>query len=251
MAFTLIAFSESIDAGGIYANIAAVKDQTLKTAGDYIYVPIQNLVIGVLAMIGASGSVARINSPSLRRTNPYYVNPPVLGIVPSEGRDDVYFPQNPLVLTTNEPVETNIIADPAAAEQVTTLLWIADQPPQPVSGAVYTVRATITLAQLAGAWAFSELTFLDELPTGDYALVGARCVAAGGVGFRFVPIGYSERPGGVVAQTVGNRDPYGQRMGSLGEWFSFNTVQPPGVEMISSVAVGSATYNIYLDVIAK
>lgn len=247
--FTTVCYSESQDAAAAEVNMAAVVDESIKVTGDNIYIPKSKFVVGLAGFIGTTGTYAKLSSPSLKAVNPLHVATPNLVLVPGAGLDETFFPDNPVELTENEPVQFKFYADPAAAEQGSAVLFLTEGAITPVKGKTYCVRATVTLALVAGAWAYSELTFIDELPTGYYKCVGAKVVAATAVAFRFVPIGYYERPGGLVAQTAGVRDPYHQRYGRLGEWFQFNTVQPPGLQIMSSAAAASATYNVYVDII--
>lgn len=247
--FTTVAFAESLDPAGVMVNLAAVIDQHVKTSGDYITVPSLNQIVGAYACAGTVADEARLVSPALRRTNPYYITPVEGAIAPSVDPLMMYHPESPIVLDVNESLETQHDGDPAAAEQLATIVWLADGPITPISGEIFTVNAHITLAQVVNSWEFSEITFPDSLPVADYDVVGARLVCSGGIAFRFVPVGEANRPGGVCASAVNAKDPWSQRFGRMGVWFSFNTVQPPGVEVLGSAAAGSATYELYIDLI--
>jgi len=247
--FSLIAFSESIDPAGVFEKLTAVADQHIKTAGDGITIPAMNNIIGAFSAQGTVPAESRLVSPSLRRINPFYITPVENALFAGNMPAMMYRGDNPIVLDVNETLEVECDANPAGAEQLSVLVWLADGSVVVVSGEVWTVNCHITLAQLAGAWAFSEITFPDSLPVGDYQIIGARAQIAGGVGFRFVPVGAAHRPGGIVAQDTGSHDPWAQRFGRLGVWAEFNTVQPPGMEVMSSAAAGSATYECYIDVI--
>ncbi len=247
--FTVVAYSESQDEAGAMTRMAAVADQHIRAAGDDIVVPPFNNIIGAASMCGAAvPHEARLVAPSLRRTNPYYITPVELAIVPGTVPAMVLHPESPVPLELNETLNAENSANPAAAEQHTVVVLLSDGAIQPVTGPIRTINAEVTLALVAGAWVFSALTLPDALPVGDFKVVGARLVAAAATAFRFVPVGAAHRPGGLVANTVAGQDPYGQRMGILGEWFTFNTVNPPGVEVLSSAAAGAATYQMYIDI---
>jgi len=247
--FTTIAYSKSQDEAGIMTKIAAVEDQHVKTSGTTITVPMLNQIIGSYACLGANADEARLISPSLRRTNPLYITPVEAAIAPSADPLMMYHPSNPIPLDVNESLEAENDCDPDPAEQHAIIVFLADGVQAPVSGEIFTINAHIALAQVVDSWKFSEITFPDSLPVSDYSVVGARLVAAGGIAFRFVPVGAAHRPGGISASAVNGKDPWNQRFGRMGVWFSFNTVQPPGIELLGSVAVGSATYELYIDVI--
>lgn len=247
--FSLVAFSESIDPNGIHTRMAAVPDQTIRTTGDQVTIGEMNMIVGAYATVGTLGDECRLISPSLRRFNPLYITPVELALSPPTHSKMVYHGDNPIPLKTNEALEVENNSNPAAVEQQSVVVWLSDGPQVPVTGDIYTVNLNTTITLLAGEWAFAELDFPDSLPVGQYSVVGARCEVANGVAFRFAPIGSAVRPGGVCAPDVGGIDPYNQRWGRLGNWFEFNTVQPPGVEILSSAAAGAATYDIFIDVI--
>lgn len=250
--FTVVAFSESQDEAGAMAKMAAVEDRHIKTSGDKITVGNLNQLIGAFAAVGTLGDEARLVSPSLRRVNPYYITPVELGLVPEATPAMLFHPDSPVPLDVNESLEAENDANPAAAEQHTVVVFLADGVQNPAVGAIQTINAHITTALVVGSWEFSEIVFPDSVPVNrDFDIVGARLVCAAGVAFRFVPVGESHRPGGLCVAASGNHDPWFQRMGRLGAWLTFNGVQPPGIEVLGSAAAASATYELYLDVIPR
>lgn len=244
---TIIAFSESQDPGGVFTRMAGVPDQHVKVQGDGIWVPDFNRLLGGIACVGTLGVQARLVAPSLRRINPYYIQPVNLALFPGTDLVHNVSGNSAIALDINEALECENNSDPAAGEQQTVVVALAPAPLDAVKGEIFTVVATVTLAQLAGEWSFAELDFVDELPVGAYKVVGMACVAAGAVAARLVPVGLAYRPGGPAMNAEDDQGYDMFRNGNLGEWFSFETVQPPGIEIISSAAAGSATYQIYLD----
>ena len=81
---TIIAWSEDQDPGGVMTKMAGVPDQHVKVQGDGIWVPEFNKLLGGIACIGSTGGEARFVAPSLRRMNPYYVQPVNMSILPHE-----------------------------------------------------------------------------------------------------------------------------------------------------------------------
>lgn len=247
--FHVVAFSESQDPGGATVNVAGVTDGSVKVAGDYIYVPeFAPKLVGAVAYAGTTGVYCRLNSPSLRRVNPWYITPIAQELYPAANvigciNSNIVAPLEP-----NEALEAEINSNPAAAEQNTIVAFLADQNLSPVQGRMYTIRASITLALVAGAWASSAITFEDNLPVGNYKIVGAQLVADVAVAFRFQPIGGYHRPGGIASADEDLTDKNLFRYGKLGEWMTFNTQTPPNVEVLSSAAAGAATYYIYIDI---
>lgn len=258
MPFTVGAFSQSLDPGGVYTRLAGVtNDQTLKVQGagnvDIIVPEVYNKIIGAVGLVGTLGGDCRFTSPRLRRYNPFYAVPTIELLVPPSVHPIWTRPDLPVNLDSTEQLNFEENSDPAAAEQHAGIVLLADGPISPITGEFFTVRATITLALTAGSWAFSQLTIIDNLPIGNYAVVGARVVAATGVAFRFVPVvgGNNQRPGGLCCVDTDDIDDWHFRRGFMGEWFTFNTTQLPGVEILGSAAVGGTTYQVYIDLTPK
>lgn len=246
---TTIAFSESLDEAGVFANIAAVPDQHIRTQGDFIYVGNQNKIIGAFAAVGALGDLVRLVSPSIRRINPFYIECVELAIDPADDVFNVFHPEAQIPLDPNEGLECESNANPAAAEQHTVVVFTTDGNVTPVTGPITSVRFTINVALTAGTWAMSEIVLQDDIPVGNYQVVGASMVIDGCNAFRFIPIGGSHRPGGIPVPTAEGAIPYYQRYGRLGVWFTFNSVQLPAVEVLGSAAAVAADYEGIMDVI--
>lgn len=244
---TIIAFSESQDPGGVFVKMAGVPDQHVKVQGDGIWIPDFNRILGGIACIGSTGGEARVVSPSLRRMNPYYIQPVNMALFPGTNIVHNVSGNSAITLDINESLECENNSDPAAGEQQTVGVVLAPSALSPIQGEIFTVNATVTIALIAGQWSFGEIDFIDELPVGTYGVVGMSVVAATAVLARMVPVGLAYRPGGPAMNAQNDAGYEMFRNGNLGEWFKFDSVQPPGIEILSSAAAGSATYQIYLD----
>lgn len=250
--FTVVGFSESIATAVADQNIAAVQDQHIKTQGDSIFVNEFNRLIGAAAFVDAAALNAFLTSPSLRRFAEHYIRPLCLGIVPGADAQHDVDPQRIMLLDIDEQLQAEFNGIVAGATQKSILAFLANSEITPVKGQIFTARVQITLALIAGAWAFSEMIFVDELPVGNYDIVGADFVVAGGVAFRFVPVGGFNRPGAPCQQLVSGADNTKTfRNGRLGVWCSFPHNSIPGVEILGSAAAVSATYEGYVDLIKK
>jgi len=271
MAFTILAYSESVAEGGNFTKISAVVDQTIKTNGTKAYVGKLDKLLGAVAFLGETGQEARLVSPSLRAVNPFYlapVNKSLYGGILKTFVTSVDFTnstttsdsiieqvvaridiENPIPLVENEALECETKATTTNAEQHTVLVYLSDGALSPVKGQFYTINANVDIALTAGKWEFAEITFPDDLPIANYKVVGARAVIPTAVGFRFVPVGVNVRPGGLCVSDPSAPDLTLQRYGMSGEWFEFNAVQPPGIEVLGSEDVSAKTYELYIDVV--
>ncbi|MBA7590087.1 hypothetical protein ES708_32189 [subsurface metagenome] len=135
------------------------------------------------------------------------------------------------------------------AEELVTGVFLAPGAVPPVNGEIFTLNCTADVTAVLHEWGYSEITFPDSLPVGNYRIVGARVCRANAVVFRFVPVGAAWRPGGICVQNADDLDPDLQRFGGLGNWFTFNSIQPPGIEILASSAAGGGAFEVYIDVI--
>lgn len=251
--FTTIAFSASLDAAGVFANIAGVVDQHIKVEGDSIYVNEFNRLIGAMACLGNTvPGECRIVSPSIRRLSPYYIHPVIDQIYPTTYVGVDMFPKCPVLLDIDEQLEVEADSNPAAAEQHTVIMWLANQEIVPAKGTVFTVKATTTVALVAGSWEYAALSFADDLPVGSYDVVGMHVGCDEGVAARLVPVGSINRPG-VPCVSLQLYQEFTRifRKGNLGVFCSFPHNNKPGIEILGSAAEASDTYDVYLDLIKK
>lgn len=245
-----VAFSESQDLGGVLGNIAGVADPSVRVQGDDIVVPAQvNQIFGALACAGASATQVRLISPSLRQVNPYEINPCILALVPPAELPLQLHEASPMPLAYNEALNAQLNSNPAAAEQATVVVFLTDKAIAPVTGKIYHARFTINVALVAGAWANAAIAFDDDLPSGVYRCVGSNLVCATAVAARWYPVGASWRPGFPIAQLASGHMDQKFRNGALGEWFSFDQVQPPTIDVLSSAAAAAADYVGVMDLI--
>ncbi len=271
MGFTIIGFSEEISENGAFTKINAVPDQSIKTSGTKFFVGKSNKLIGAVAFLGEKGKSARLISPSLRATNPFYlmpVNKSLYGGILKTFVTSVDFtnsavttdtiveplvsrldPENVIELVENESLECETLTEVSTPEQHSVIVYLSNQEISPLKGNFYTINAKVSIPLEQGVWKFAEIEFPDELPIGNYKVVGARAIIPKAVAFRFVPVGSIVRPGGIPVADESAKDLFYARYGRLGEWFEFSPVQAPGIEVLGVDDVAEAEYDIYMDII--
>ena len=245
--FTLSGWSEEVAADTTSEKLTAIPDEHIKTEGDNIIVPELNKLIGIYG-IGLTGQNAQITSPSLRRTALLDVAPIEVGASPAWPPDPILQNENYTELDVDEHVSAYMgNSDGAVARQQSVFAWLADDQAKPISGRVYTVKATSAGTVVAYAWGSCSLVMSQELPVGVYQLVGARMQSAAGIVFRFVFVGGIWRPGMVCVAGLTDKDPDKARYGGLGVWGTFAHNKLPTIELLSSSTAGAGT--LYLDLI--
>ena len=244
--FTLVGYTESQDSSSL-TNVAALADPHIRVSGDDIVVPPSLTYVGGVYAIGASISRAQLVSPSIRRRYPLEVTPVEIAAEPADPVK--YFPlfDTPIQLDEDEALNFQAAENGAGAQQSSGFVWLCDGPVSPITGAeIFTIRATNTSTLTAYAWTNGALTFNDSLPSGEYALVGARGSSAGLIAFRFVFSQYAWRPGAIGMDTVGEVGAPIFRFGRLGTWGEFSHNTPPTVDFLSLSADTSQTVDLDL-----
>lgn len=249
--FTTVAFSGSVNEAGAWTNIPAAPDPHIHTEGNYIYIGEYNKLIGAKALVGTAPLQVQLDSPSIRRINPYYINQLEPVIVQAGNVQKTFHPTAIVPLGVNEGLECLANGTPGGAEQHTVIVFLAPTPLNRVDGNVYTVHFECTPTLAAGVWAYSEIVLVDDVPVGTYDVVGARVESDTSIAFRFNPVGGPYRPGGMCVPSNAYKEPNLQRFGGLGVWFTFNSVQLPGIELLDSAATGAEKQSGYFDLIPK
>ncbi len=247
----LAAYAESIDPGAALVPITAVNDDSVFTAGDDIRVPVQlPFLIGEAALISATTpDQAQVQSPSLRQVANIDVEPCSTGLVFDDPAEVAMHPKSPVPLRGDESMEFYVNSDPAGAEMHYGLIWFGDGAQQEVHGDIFSVRATAAVTGVADAWVNGGLVFAQDLPVGNYDVVGMRVRAAGLVAARLNFIGGAWRPGCPGAVAIDDKIDRQFRYGGMGIWGTFHTNTPPSIEVLAAAAGISVV--VILDLIAR
>lgn len=246
--FHLGAFYQSVDPGGIFSAINAVREEMIFTNGQDFRVPtgLAN-IIGKAALIAdASGVRAQIASPSLRIIANLDVEPVVLAATFGSPPEQIYHPDAPIPLVADEALNFFVQSNPAAAADHFGLVFLSDGAQQAVTGPFFTIRCTAAIQQVAGAWVNGTLAFGQTLPAGRYAVVGMRCRSTDGVAARLVFPEMVARPGVAVVNAIGDLDPWAVRFGRSGIFGEFPHTNPPTMDILGGVAAAQV---VHLDIV--
>ncbi len=241
------------DPGGAFNALTALADQHVTVTGDDIRIPTLNQIIAVAG--GAENAVAprmRLVSPSLRRRSNFLISPlnvaAAAAVEPGSPQAVVDLRSQPLPLVLNENLNAEVLSDPVAVQVQWAVVWLADGPVAPVTGAVFSVRATSSTALTANVWSNVAITFDEDLPRGRYQVVGLRPQSAGCIAARLVFVGGAGwRPGALGTDAVEDIQHWMFRYGMLGVYGEFEDIEPPTVDFLSVSA--DATQELYLDLI--
>lgn len=228
-------------------NINPVNDPSLRTNGAFLYVPtiVPNL-LGVYAF-GTGITQAQLQSPTLRQFALYDVAPMDQAVDPASPQGVSMRNLSPFALPPNEALQAFTTNSGGTATQNTLAVWFSDGPAAEVDGSILTVRFTATNLAATYTWNNVAITLGQSLPVGTYNCVGARVESAHVDLFRFYPVGATARPGGIAVSAANIPDPFFQRYGRMGVWFTFDQLVLPSLDLFASTGSGSVVG--YLDLI--
>lgn len=234
MAFTVVAFYQVVDEGGVYTEIDPVPDEHVRVEGKAIFVPSLTRLLGYCAFLGSTASGAYLDAPSLRRTALMYLAQIQPLTVPDIDSMPVLNPEGLVELVATEGLKFVAKADPTTAEAHSCIVFLGNEEVREIEGPYYAMEFTVTGTVTAGKWSNLAIMPIQALPAGKYQLVGANVVASGGLAYRFVIPGYDWRPGGICAPSTRAHLHSIFGPGMLGVWGEFEHTLLPTLQLLST-----------------
>lgn len=245
-------WGEDIDGAGITTQLAALRDPLLAISGDTLRVPSLSQIAMLAGGIGSGGTgQLTLVAPVLRGIGNFTIAP-----VNGNADADVEVDDPPKLVDLrdrllqmkageNATVEFNSNTTSAAWQWVLAMFTDGLQPAP--AGEVRSLRFTNSDTLAAREWSNGDLTPVEELPSGDYAVIGMRAVSATLIAARCVPIGAGWRPGCLGGDVDNYEDHPMFRYGGLGEWFRFKHDEIPSVDFLADSA--DSDQDVILDVV--
>lgn len=110
-----------------------------------------------------------------------------------------------------------------------------------------TIRASATITAVAGQWAPGNLTLAQDLPSGQYEIIGCAAYGTGLQAVRFRMPGAGLAPGVLAEQAAGEFLLNNQRWGQMGSFGSFQNSLIPIVEITGTA--GSIAVTLFIDIV--
>lgn len=245
MHHTSIYFASVADA--TLAELTAQSDQIIAIQNSHLFPP-RDLPLWAVYALGTTVRRQRISTPKTRQIAIPQVSPMEQAALPADNPAVMDLRRMPYFLPREEEIAIEHFQNVGMAQDGWSVLFFGYEndarqmspTPAPV-GDLTVLRATGTTTQTADAWSDITLTYDQQLPVGNYAVVGAQCFAATGIAFRLILDGQYPRPGGLCQLNEGGRPWEGQVMGGLGLWGTFRTVSLPRLQIYSSSADSAQT----------
>lgn len=236
--FHMSAYSGSIANDGALHQLTETPDAILPPAGLGLLSSTLTYLMA-LAYVGPSLQRGQFQAPSLRDYGNVDTDPINIGTAfESPPRVDD-FASKPIPVAATEEWDAFAAQDNAMdSELEVAFVWSSNGTLDPFPNKkVVQLRWTASQTLIAEQWSLVNLTPSQPLTSGQYALIGARCLSAGLLGFRFVPsgspVGANWRPGGIGVQAEDQLDHPRQRRGGWGKWLDFTNTTIPAMELWS------------------
>jgi hypothetical protein len=236
--FHTSAFSSTITNAGTLQQLTEIPDSILPASGAGL-LSSKLAYLMALGFVGTSLTRGQFQAPSLRDYGNLDVLPINIGTAfESPPRIDD-FSRKMVPLAQSEEWDAFAAQNNGAASEIESgFLWSSDGNIDPFPAKkIVQIRWTAAITLVANKWSAIQVTLAQPLTAGQYALVGARCLSAGALAFRFVPSGSSSgnvyRPGGIAVQTEDQLDHPNQRKGGWGKWLDFTNTTIPFIEIFS------------------
>lgn len=224
------------------AELTAQADQIIAISNSHLF-PARDLPLLAHYALGTTIRRQRIETPKTRQIAVPQVSPMEQAALPADNPAVMDMRRSPLILRREEEIAIFGFQNVGAAQDQWAVMFFLYEheegrisPTPAPSGDMTVLRATGTTTQVADAWSDITLTFDQQLPSGEYAVVGGQVFAATGIAFRLILDGQYPRPGGLCQLNEGGRAWEGQMYGGLGTWGRFRTVSLPRLQIYSSSA---------------
>lgn len=247
---TLAAFYASVVNGTALGAVAGVADQSLVSdSSSRIKVPGPWKLLAALG-VGVNLSRVQIDSPSLRNVFLPEIYPNVAAATMPATLQVTCPREDAVQFVSGDFFFPRVSRAGADAQPVAVLAWIGPQFVPAMPGRTYTLWGTVTPTLTAGTWVLANPAWDQQLPVGQYQVVGMTAVCAAAFAARLVfPGGAQFRPGVPVTPAYGNiqaENPF--RMGEFGLFGSFAYDAPPQVEVLGTTA-GASAVQVMLDLV--
>ena len=241
----LMIYTESI-AQNVEVDVDALADGIVTISNNH-FQPLERLKLAFACAASANVARVRVSTPSIQRYTSPFIRPLSNAVgwgVPQRVQD---FRNLGFSLPALEEITVTALQTGAGAERVWVGVGAMIQDRPAPAGPVYTLRGASTTAAVANVITPISVTWQNQLPAGQYAIVGCQVQSATGLFFRLNIQGFAYRPGGASLTTIGS-DPHELFLpNGLGEWGRFSNTAMPSLEVLCNAA--DALHEIYLQVV--
>jgi hypothetical protein len=255
MAFHTLAYFQQV-VGNSIAQLGAVVDGIMAsqpTVSPTSHILFRDMRVLAAYAAGTNLVAAKVSAPSLLRVGLSAIRPTSRPLLAPTDPNLATWAQHPLNLRVNEPVSVVALHSGTKKEPVAALLWVADEVVPIPNGELFVLQFEMSglPALTAESWSLVTPAFDQQIPPGEYSVIGFEHWSPGAICARLVFPGQVLRPG--TLSLTGKAFPGDARThryfyeGALGVYGRFFSFAPPNIEVLSTSA--DANHQGYLQVI--
>ena len=230
-----VAFFENVDNGTTaFGGVAALRSEIDKVNGDDYFVhSIFNKLIGVYVLSTVT-TRARLSAPSIKKAALFELSPLDNAAEPPSRPAFIDLRKSFVQLESGEQLNVQDMNSGGAGVDHWGLIWLCDELPTPVEAAeIIHIRATNATTLVDSAWTNGSLTLDEDLPVGEYDVIGMKAMSAGLIAARAVFEGQINRPMVIGCDAVTDVDEPLFRDGRMGVFGRMQHDTPPTIDFLS------------------
>lgn len=233
-------------ASGTASDLPAVFDQVLTISNNHFLLQQPRQLLWAYSS-GLNLQNSSIQSPTIRKVTKIGIDPFNQAVLPATNPNVLDLTKQPFVLPYLEELQNIVSDNTGTTDTVYTVFTTTSSIVPAPAGNIFTFHGVSSTAAVQGKWTTVIPVWDTILPQGTFAVVGGRMQSTNGIAFRVLFHGVTDRPGGLAETALGNRPPYFQRNGFLGEWGRFSATTLPYIDILANAA--DASQDISLDII--
>ena len=243
MSFSTTCFYSSIAQNTTAGLVSLVSDQTVMGRSGRAQFSNNRKLTHAFAGV-LNGTRVAFDFPSAWRYAPPLIDPIDADTLGGNLPAQISYGNRGLTLPAQEDIGILATRGGTAAADCVVAIWTTPSFVPAPQGETWSVQATATPSGSSFNWLLQDLTLVNPLPKGSYALVGARATGTNSLFARFVFPGQVERPG-----IMTNVDPTAyqfqfHRMGAAGLFGNFNNYLLPKVEVLYTGTASAMTFTL-------
>lgn len=207
----------------------------------------KDMWLGAATLFGTGMDLPRIQTPLLLQTASLQLSPWEIGTTPGDNPNTCFLMDNPTKLRQTENIDVQTTNTDAGAQTHNAILQLWDGVRDRPTGQRLKIFASSVGPATAGAWSRINMTYQDNLPFKDFAIMGMEVRSATGLVARLDIPGQALKPGVPVKVAVDSRMYWEQYKADWGALGRFNNQALPAVEIFCTAA--DALIRLWLDVI--
>lgn len=246
MGLHLIAYDSAVYNVSAFTQVNALTSEFETISNNGVIIDQEPLIIGA-KYYSAHGARAQLRAPSIQVPD-YPTLTAVMNAAASSSVTDRWddWRDAPVTVKQGESLLGYVIDGNSTTEQDYLLVLLADKVPAPVKTPGRWVRLTGTTTLTADAWTSCPMTFDDQLPFGQYDILGARYVGASPVVGRLSLPGLGSRPPIWSSTSLLTPSPELFRIGQLGVLASFRSTAQLTLESLATAGDTAETLWLYV-----